>query len=168
MSPLLQLPGRKALSDFRLEKLVSAVCAAVPDVVGIDARFWHFVQVSRPLSTEEQGILARILTYGPRTDDTAQEGDLLLIVPRVGTLSPWSSKATDIARHCGLDAVMRIERGISYKLQTADGLRLDSARRRAIVPLLHDRMTETVLHRYEEAAQLFHGIAPAPLATVDV
>ncbi len=168
MSPLLQLPGRKALSDFRLEKLVSAVCAAVPDVVGIDARFWHFVQVSRPLSTEEQGILARILTYGPRTDDTAQDGDLLLIVPRVGTLSPWSSKATDIARHCGLDAVMRIERGISYKLRTADGLRLDSARRRAIVTLLHDRMTETVLHRYEEAAQLFHGIAPAPLATVDV
>ena len=114
MYPLLSLPGRKALSDFRLDKLLSAIGTAVPAVTGLDARLWHFVHVVRPLHDEEQAILARILTYGPHTEADQQEGDMLLVVPRIGTISPWSSKATDIAHHCGLEAVERIERGIAY------------------------------------------------------
>ena len=168
MFPLLPLPGRKALSDFRLDKLLTGIRTAVPVVAGLDARFWHFVQLVRPPREDEKAVLVRILTYGRHTDEAEQEGDLLLVVPRIGTISPWSTKATDIAHHCGLDAVKRIERGIAYRIRTIDGLRLDSAHRRAIVPALHDRMTETVLHRHEEAAQLFQEISPAPLATVDV
>ncbi len=168
MYPLLSLPGRKALSDFRLDKLLSAIGTAVPAVTGLDARFWHFVHVVRPLHDEEQAILARILTYGPHTEADQQEGDMLLVVPRIGTISPWSTKATDIAHHCGLQAAKRIERGVAYTMTTVDGLRLDSAHRRAITPLLHDRMTETVLHRYEEGAQLFQEFPPVPLATIDV
>jgi phosphoribosylformylglycinamidine synthase len=144
MFPLLPLPGRKALSDFRLDKLLANVRAAVPAVAEIDARFRHFVQVTRPLSLEEEQVMERILTYGPHTHDTARAGDVLLVVPRLGTLSPWSSKATDIAHHCGLDAVKRIERGIAFTLRTADGAPIDVEQRGAVVPLVHDRMTETV------------------------
>ncbi|MBL8539468.1 MAG: phosphoribosylformylglycinamidine synthase, partial [Betaproteobacteria bacterium] len=96
------------------------------------------------------------------------EGDLLLVVPRLGTLSPWSSKATDIARHCGLDAVRRIERGVAYTIVTDAAQPLDAAQRGAIAPFLYDRMTETVLDRFEDAARLFQEVTPAPLATVDV
>ena len=169
MTQLLQLPGRKALSDFRLDQLLSGVRAAVPAVTGIGARFRHFVQASRALSTHEKLVLARILTYGPHADDNGRGGDLLLVVPRLGTLSPWSSKATDIARHCGLEAaVRRIERGVVYMVRTASGTPLDASDLNAIAPLVHDRMTQTVLHRFEDAARLFHEIAPAPLAGVDV
>ncbi len=168
MPQLLQLPGRRALSDFRLAKLLAAVCSAVPTVTHIDARFRHFVKVTRALSSHEKHVLARILTYGPHTDDSAHEGDLLLVVPRLGTLSPWSSKATDIARHCGLDAIRRIERGIAYTIVTARAQPLDAAQRGAVATALCDRMTETVLDRFEDAAQIFHEVAPAPLATVDV
>ena len=168
MSQLLQLPGRKALSDFRLDKLLANVRTAVPAVTNIEARFRHFVQVTRALSGGEADVLERILTYGPHTDDTARAGDLLLVVPRLGTLSPWSSKATDIAHHCGLDAVKRIERGIAFTLRTDHGAPLDAAHCRAIAPLVYDRMTETVLYRDDEVVQLFQEVAPAPLAFIDV
>ncbi len=168
MSSLLPLPGRKALSDFRLDKLLANVRAAVPAVAEIDARFRHFVQLTRSLSFEEEQVIERILTYGPHTHDAARAGDVLLVVPRLGTLSPWSSKATDIAHHCGLDAVKRIERGIAFTLRTADGAPIDVEQRGAVVPLVHDRMTETVLYQDEEVARLFHEVAPAPLAFIDV
>jgi len=168
MSQLLHLPGRKALSDFRLDKLLATIRAAVPAVVAIDAQFSHFVQVVRPLTGDEHTVLTRILTYGPRTNGSVQSGDRLLVVPRLGTLSPWASKATDIAHHCGLDAVKRIERGIVYTLRTGDGSGLGAEQRDAVAPLVHDRMTESVLRGEEEAAQLFREISPAPLAYVDI
>src|SRR5882762_6321619 len=104
---MLQLPGARALSAFRIAKLLTRLATLEPAVRSLDARFIHFVDTARPLEPAEQQILQRLLTYGPRPEGSdgaagsALEGDTLLIVPRVGTISPWSSKATDIAHVCG-------------------------------------------------------------------
>ncbi|MGQ0525041.1 MAG: phosphoribosylformylglycinamidine synthase [Betaproteobacteria bacterium] len=163
MSQLIRLRGRSALSVFRRNKLLQNVSSCIPDV-RLEAEYWHFVMLSGEPSPSERERLERILTYGPRTDPVLSEGTPLLVVPRIGTISPWSSKATDIARHCGLDRVERIERGVAYWF----GATLTSAQKAALAPWIHDRMTETVLERFEEAARLFDHITPQPLATVDI
>ncbi|MBI2510215.1 MAG: phosphoribosylformylglycinamidine synthase, partial [Betaproteobacteria bacterium] len=168
MSQISRLRGRNALPAFRSSKLSQSVTAAVSHVSGIRAELWHFAQLSRALSEPETTRLARILTYGPGAAAVEARGELMLVVPRIGTLSPWSSKATDIARHCGLEAVERIERGTAYWIATRDGKALTAAERAALAPLLHDRMTETVLGAFEDAERLFGHIKPAPLATVDM
>ena len=168
MSQISRLRGRNALSAFRAAKLSQSVIAAVPDVTGIQAEFWHFAQLSRAVSNDETACLERILTYGPEAIAVESRGDLVLVVPRLGTISPWSSKATDIARHCGLKAVERIERGTAYWITTRDGRPLAAAEREALAPLLHDRMTETVLTSLDDAARLFEHIRPVPLAAVDL
>ena len=119
MAELLSLRGRNALSPFRLTKLSSNLAGT--RVSGITADFWHFVALARELSAGERATLERILTYGSRAAAHTDEGELLLVIPRPGTISPWASKATDIAHNCGLDAVARIERGIAYRVATRDG-----------------------------------------------
>ncbi len=168
MSQILRLRGRNTLSAFRSSRLVSSLRSNVPRVTSVHAEFWHFVQLARSLSDEETQRLGRILTYGPADAADAARGELMLVVPRIGTISPWSSKATDIARHCGLEAVHRLERGVAYFIVTANGAVLSSGERAALSPLVHDRMTETVLVAFDEAARLFERFEPRPLATVDI
>src|SRR5262245_13969235 len=110
---MLILPGAPALSAFRLARLAASLRARVAAVVGLDSRYLHFVDLERPLTPDESGVLESLLRYGPAAAPDAAAGTLLLALPRIGTVSPWSSKATDIARVCGLDAVRRIERGIA-------------------------------------------------------
>ncbi|HWI15418.1 MAG TPA: phosphoribosylformylglycinamidine synthase, partial [Burkholderiales bacterium] len=168
MSHLLRLRGRSALSPFRLEKLQHAVDRVLPRA-RISSEFWHFVQAQRPLSDTAHQRLDRLLTYGPRADAVAEDGELLLVVPRLGTISPWSSKATDIARHCGLEAIERIERGVAYRVRLADArARLTPEQRASLLPHIHDRMTETVLASFDDAGRLFHHVAPQPLETVEL
>jgi phosphoribosylformylglycinamidine synthase len=169
MPQLIRLRGRSALSAFRLQKLLQAVSASLPEA-RISAEFWHFASVSRALSEAELKRLERILTYGPATGDIAAEGQLLLVVPRIGTISPWASKATDIARHCGLEAVERIERGIAFRVahKNADSAALTAEHKAALLPLIHDRMTQTVLESFDAVAQLFRHFDPRPLATIDL
>src|SRR5512144_561639 len=107
MPHLLTLHGRRALSPFRIAKL-EAACAAstsAKPISAIAATYWHFVEVERDLAPAERAVLERLLTYGPHDGAEEGSGELLLVVPRPGTVSPWSSKATDIARICGLGAV---------------------------------------------------------------
>ncbi len=163
LRPLLRLKGRSALSAFRLGKLRQSVTSVLPGI-GVRAEFWHFVQTGRALTTAEEARLAQILTYGPRDDSAASEGTLLLVTPRAGTISPWSSKATDIVRHCGLEAVRRIERGTAFWIT---GAPLKAAKP-ALLPLIHDRMTEAVFESFDAADALFEQFEPRPLATVDV
>jgi len=165
---MLQLPGAPALSTFRIAKLLARLATLEPSVRSLDARFIHFVDTARPLEAAERQILERLLTYGPRAP--AQEagslvGDRLLVVPREGTISPWSSKATDIAQVCGLTAVRRIERGIEYRLLDTEPL--GAERLAALAPVLFDRMTEMVLFDSDHAVRLFGHAAPKPLVTVD-
>jgi phosphoribosylformylglycinamidine synthase len=165
---ILRLRGRSALSGFRLSKLSRPAAEAVPGFSGIRAEYWHFVQAARALSGIERERLERVLTYGPADHSGAVGGELMLVVPRMGTVSPWSSKATDIARHCGLEAVQRVERGVAYFVSSRDGAPFSPNDRGALAPLIHDRMTETVLDSFEGAARLFEHFQPRPLAFVDV
>ncbi|HUW25202.1 MAG TPA: phosphoribosylformylglycinamidine synthase [Gallionella sp.] len=164
--------GTAALSAFRLEKLRTALNDAAPGVALTDTRHWYFSALrAAELSKAQAGRLGKVLGLDksagePKQVDTLQR---LLVVPRLGTISPWSSKATDIAQHCGLSAVARIEHGVVYYLSTHDGAPLSKVELAAVLPLLHDRMTETVLTDIAGAAEkLFQHGKPQPLATVDV
>ena len=160
--------GSSALSAFRLEKLRVALSAVAPEVVVIDARHCYFSALQgAKLDKAQAGLLDKVLGLGKMADEPA--GERVLVVPRLGTISPWSTKATDIAQHCGLTGVQRIERGVIYYLATRSGNGLSDAERAAVLPLLHDRMTESVLAGMDGAAEkIFRHGASQPLATVDV
>src|SRR5436309_9315054 len=167
MAELLSLRGRAALSPFRLTKLLKSLSAVHPahSVVGATATFCHFVEISRALADDERDKLDRLLTYGPHGEEIADTGALMLVVPRPGTISPWSSKATDIARNCGLDVIRRIERGIGYRITTRNG-NLDGKDREVLAPFLHDRMTETVFGSLDDARMLFAHVSPRPMTSI--
>jgi phosphoribosylformylglycinamidine synthase len=161
---MLILRGAPALSAFRHGKLLEQLIGKVAAVTGVYAEFAHFVEVEGSLSAEEEQILARLLRYGPSVPVQEPSGSLLLCIPRFGTISPWSSKATDIAHNCGLDKVRRLERGIAYYL----GGELSDSDLQSAAGLLHDRMTQTVLRQLEDAARLFSHATPRPLTAVDI
>ena len=168
MPDVLTLRGRNALSEFRLKKLSQALRSSktLSAITAISARYWHFVALRSPLQPTQRKVLERLLTYGPATTGDADGGELLLVVPRLGTISPWASKATDIARSCGLETVERIERGVAYTVRS--GSPINKARQTALLPLIHDRMTETVLDSLDGAARLFQHVAPQPLAKIEL
>ncbi|MDX5374073.1 MAG: phosphoribosylformylglycinamidine synthase [Pseudomonadaceae bacterium] len=161
---MLILRGAPALSAFRHGKLLSQLTAKVPAVTGLYAEFAHFAEVTGMLDASEEQVLARLLKYGPSVPVQEPAGQLFLTIPRFGTISPWSSKATDIARNCGLAKIERLERGIAYYVSGE----LSDADRQAVASLLHDRMTQLVLGALEEAAGLFSHAQPKPLTAVDV
>ena len=165
---MLTLPGAPALSPFRITKLLSLLRAREPSVTGLTSRFVHFTDAARALEAAEAGILARLLTYGPRVDgvEADEQGELVIVVPRAGTISSWSSKATDIAQVCGLTAVRRIERGIAYRIQATQALGRE--RLTALASVLFDRMTEMVLLEESSAARLFDHHEPKKLARVSI
>jgi phosphoribosylformylglycinamidine synthase len=141
---MLEIPGTPALSAFRIVKLLDRLTAREPAVTSLTARFVHFVDLERALSAAERAVLEQLLTYGPRLREAdAQDGERILVVPRAGTISPWSSKATDILRVCGLESVRRVERGIDYRLRSARAL--EAAELTGLGALLLDRMTEMAL-----------------------
>ncbi|MCG7591132.1 MULTISPECIES: phosphoribosylformylglycinamidine synthase [Halomonadaceae] len=164
---MLELRGAPALSAFRHERLLTVLRDRVPEVEALSAHYVHFIDHHDELDQAAQERLAELLAYGSRerqaTPDDAQR---FLVVPRLGTQSPWSSKATDIAHNCGLSQISRIERGIDYRI----GLRgTPSAEQlETISALLHDRMTENVLADAADASKLFAHHAPAPLGSVDI
>ncbi len=161
---ILTLPGTPALSGFRIDKLLSRLAALDPGITGLSAHFVHFVALDRALTAEERQRLERLLTYGPHAAERTGGGEPLWVVPREGTISPWSSKATDIAHVCGLTGVQRIERGIEYRL--AAGKPLGAGRLARLAPVLLDRMTEMALYGVTEAARLFGHASPKPLKRV--
>ena len=163
---MLRFRGSPALSTFRLEKLLAGLRRQMPAIDAVDAEFVHFVDLLEPLTEVELSILDRLLTYGPQARRLDGGNPTLLVIPRPGTISPWSSKATDIAHNCGLQRIRRIERGIAYYLSA--GAALDSAQLSAIKPLLHDRMTEVVLEPADDPAMLFDQAEPAPLTAIDI
>ena len=161
---MLILSGAPATSDFRLAKLLAAVRERAPAVSRLDSRYVHIVDLARDLDAGERRVLDSLLRYGPTSTASEPSGIRLLVVPRLGTVSPWSSKATDIAHVCGLSAVTRIERGVAWYL--GGDAPLGDAERAAAAAVLHDRMTETVLADIDAAAALFDHSPPRPLASV--
>jgi len=165
MAELLLLPGAPAFSSFRLQELQKRLALVVGEARIVSADHWHFVASHEPPAAAERRQLAALLDERPA--DEAPPGELFLVTPRIGTISPWSSKATDIAHNSGLPWIERIERGIAYRLASPSDA-LTSAERALIAPLLHDRMLETVLDDFAQAGKLFRHFAPAPLRRVDL
>ncbi len=164
---MLHLPGSPALSAFRVRKLLARLRPKLPGLRGIDARYEHFVDLDAPLPPEARATLDRLLDYGARgTPDAMQVALTLLVLPRFGTISPWASKATDIAHDCGLSQVHRIERGVSYRFDLPAAP--DAAARAAAAAAIHDRMTESVVDDSVEAAALFKREAPRALRRVEL
>ena len=163
---MLELRGAPALSPFRSRKLHTRIQDVVPAVEHVYAEFMHFTDLEFPLSESDQAVLDRLLAYGPSVPAEEPDGVLFLVVPRPGTLSPWSSKATDIARNCGLRQIRRIERGIAYYVKANRKLSLEQ--REKIAGLLHDRMTQKVFHEMGGAELLFHTDEPRTLNRVPV
>jgi phosphoribosylformylglycinamidine synthase len=165
---MLHIPGGPALSSFRSEKLLVRAREVVPDLEIIHAEFWHFVDLEQQLDDRDRATLERLLDDGIVSPPVPEAAQLFLVVPRLGTISPWASKATDIAHNCGLERIHRIERGIAYRLRLKDGRAISDHERAALLSLLHDRMTETVLTSADEALALFRSAEPAPLTCVDI
>ncbi len=165
---MLILPGGNALSDFRVSKLLSSLQACVPTVTSISCRFIHFAEADGKLTEKEQAQLDELLNYASGFTETADQSLQLIIIPRPGTISPWSSKATDIIHHCGLEKIKRIERGMRYFLSLSDGSSLDEAETESLESLLHDRMTEIVIGNEKDAVALFRHATPEPLQHVDI
>ncbi len=174
---MLTLRGSSALSPFRLEKLRADLAAAGLPVRAIRAQFVHVVELAAGLSSlpaEQQQVLEKLLTYGPRRELPAVTGLVQVVAPRPGTISPWSSKATDIAHICGLAGVSRIERVVEFVLEIDNSalakplMVLSAAQLATLRGKLHDRMTQVVFDSVDACAALFSHAAPKPMASVPV
>ena len=165
MADILFLRGAPAFSDFRLKGLQQRIQAEVPGACITSAEFWHVVKLNAALDDAGRQQLAALLEE--RAGSEATGGSLMLVTPRIGTISPWSSKATDIAWNCGLAAVERIERVMAYRVAATPGV-LSAAQQTQIAALLHDRMIEAVLGDFAQCAELFRHFAPKPMSSVDL
>jgi phosphoribosylformylglycinamidine synthase len=168
---LTQFEGGNALSSFRAQQLLTDLVAIHPKITGVSARFVHLVATESTPVPALQERLSALLTYGDPYEG-ADEGLAFVVTPRMGTISPWASKATDIARNCGLD-VFRVERITEYRVELKSGLlggkpELTSEQTAQIAALLHDRMTESVFATRAEAEKLFSALQAAPMEFVDV
>ena len=166
--------GGNALSDFRAAALLARLQAVEPGITALSARHVHWVSSAGPLADVEK--VAALLTYGEPFTDSYAAGSgtapgaptaVVIVGPRLGTVSPWASKATDIAHNCGFE-LLRVERTTEFTLHGAGLDRLTESEWLACADLLHDRMTESALRRREDAAHLFDERDPEPLEHVDV
>ncbi len=168
-----RLPGSAALSAFRLSRLLERLREVDDRIAEVDARFFHLVWAQTELGADEQRRLDALLDDGDRPAGAPRDGRFIYVVPRLGTVSPWASKATDIAHNCGLAQVQRIERGIEYRLIGRRGLLgggrlLDDAALERMAPLLHDRMTESALTGEPQPERLFASLPGKPMIHVPV
>ncbi|HFC8457131.1 TPA: phosphoribosylformylglycinamidine synthase [Neisseria subflava] len=166
MSVVLPLRGVTALSDFRVEKLFQKAAALGLPEVKLSSEFWYFVGSKKALDAATvEKLQALLAAQSVEQTPKAREGlHLFLVTPRLGTISPWASKATNIAENCGLEGIERIERGMAVWLEGA----LTNGQKQQWAALLHDCMTESVLTDIDAAAQLFHHIQSETFSSVDV
>jgi len=163
---MLKISGTSALSKFRIQKLVADLQAVDPAISAVSAVYTHFVETNAPLSTEHSTILHKLLDYGSALDNHEQPSkQVFWVAPRSGTISPWSSKATEIAQRCGLNTVARLERGVEYNVYSSAMISEDNIQK--IHALVHDRMTQSIVIDIE-SAELFAHHEPKPLETVAI
>jgi len=176
---MLILPGSNALSAFRSQRLLTQLQNAVPAVAAVQARYVHFIDAAAELSADDAQRLNGLLTYGEpaHAENASGHVEEFVVIPRFGTISPWASKATDIVHNCGMAHIKRVERGIAYRVELKSGIlgssigapkKLSAEEVQAVVALIHDRMTESVLRHADQAKDLFRELEARPLETVDV
>ncbi|MEM8499330.1 MAG: phosphoribosylformylglycinamidine synthase [Pseudomonadota bacterium] len=162
------LRGTPSLSAFRRAKLLHKLQQILPSITDVYAEYVHFAELDSAgteLSAQQRAALEQLLYYGPKQSVETPQGELFVVLPRFGTISPWSSKASDIVRNCGLDSVKRVERGVAY---TVSGPSFDEAQYQRVGAELHDRMVETLTTSYEAAIGLFEHHSPTEMQRVDV
>ncbi len=162
---MLKILGTSSLSDYRLNQLLANLKELDTSIHTVSARFVHFIDSDKELTEQEAEMLNRLLSYGYANPEAELQGEIFLVVPRPGTISPWSSKATEIAERCGLTSVKRIERGVEYVVECSHDLTDDVNNK--ISELIHDRMIQTVFKK-EDTFDLFVQHEPQPLLSVSV
>jgi phosphoribosylformylglycinamidine synthase len=165
---MLILPGANALSDFRVNKLLSALQSCVPAISSVDSYYVHFSETSTDLDQNETRQLKGLLSYGAETINNPLNSFKIIVIPRPGTISPWSSKASDIAHNSGLDKIIRLERGRVYSFKLNDSDTLNEEQITLLKPHIHDRMTEILISNENDASALFAMTEPAELNQVDI
>jgi phosphoribosylformylglycinamidine synthase len=165
---MLQLIGRSAFSVFRLNKLLASIQADVDGVEAIRSEYRYFIEVEgeSDLSSTEQSVLETLLEAGIKKSVAASDEKFFLVTPRPGTISPWSSKATDIAHNSGIANILRIERGIAFFVKTNSSFTVENWK--IVSQLLHDRMIEVVFESNDEVDRLFIHGQSRPLVSVDI
>ena len=168
------MEGGNALSEFRIQQLLPKLQVHCPEIKGLTGQYLHLVASPEPLDSAQKDVLSQLLTYGEPfvspTGADAQACISIFVSPRLGTVSPWASKATDIAHNCGLK-LKRIERLLVYSLQFKNAKMANAVAaeiRLKLLDVLHDRMTESVLAQREEALALFTELQAQQLLHVDV
>jgi phosphoribosylformylglycinamidine synthase len=166
---MLILRGSSALSSFRQDKLLAQFAALGIGVSSVQAQYVHFVDLKSELNEADMSVLSQLLSYGPNTEHIDDSGYFVLVTPRPGTISPWASKATDIAKNSGLSQIHRIERGIAYYIKFSDKtVNFAVSDLAAIAAPLHDRMTQAIFTQLENAQQLFVQTDAKPFSSVPI
>ncbi len=164
---VLTLPGHSALSAFRREKLLAQLSQRAPEVSGLSARYLYILHCNSDLDERQRQTLKRILDVGPEAESLGHASQIsILVTPRPGTISPWSSKATDIIHNCGLNGVLRVERATRWLFALKNGLEPDARWIQGVAPLIHDRMTQALLTGLDQAEMLFRHDQPGALASI--
>lgn len=154
--------GIDALSAFRQKQLLHQLQNLDGRITNVAAEYIHFVNVNKKLNASDEVTLKKLLSYGsPFTGTTSKQ--TIVVIPRVGTISPWSSKATDIAHNSGLTTVERIERGVAYYLTGRGEIDLEP-----LSSLLHDKMVETVIYDTADAVILFKETKPETFEAINI
>lgn len=166
LSEVICIDGQRALSDFRIKKLNQTLGIIDPDIVITDAAFRYYIQLNGPLDQENTVRLSALLLSNEPVVSRNNQSQQIIVVPRIGTISSWSSKATDITRACGISAVTRMERGVCFAYEARGSISLDQIKE--IERVLHDRMTESILYEDMKLESLFSKYAPQPLARIDL
>ena len=167
IASLSHLRGRSALSPFRAQRLQRELARELPGLRSIDAEYLYFIERRDALAQSEESLLARLLD-ALRESAPAAGGYSFIVVPRPGTISPWSSKASDIIHNCGLHKVSRVERGVQWTLQMDVGDATESRLRAVLAPWVHDRMTQAIIANTEMASALFDHATARVLQSIDM
>ncbi len=161
------ISGSQVFSAFRHAKLLNQLKKCAPEISGLHATYYHFVELEKPLSELQTQRLHSLLEYSESPQINSAQTNELWVIPRIGTISPWSSKATEIIQRCGLDVILRVERGICYQIECKSGYQLKLDNYPQLTNLLHDRMTQSVVNK-NDLDQIYQHSKPAPLVEIPV
>ena len=160
---IIHIAGGPAYSKFRKEKLLEKLQTVNPQIKDIHSEYLHIVWCEKKIAASEKDTLEKILHYGPKAQVLDFKDNSIITIPRPGTISPWASRATDIANHCGLYDIKRIERAVAVYIELKNGALLSEDQKKVLALYLHDRMTEVSIFNLDDAKVLFSHLAPKPI-----
>ena len=160
---IIHIAGGSAFSKFRKEKLLGKLQTVNPQIKDIHSEYLHLVWCEKKINASEKDTLEKILHYGPKAQALDFKKNSIIAIPRPGTISPWASRATDIANHCGLHDVKRIERAIAIYIELKDETLLSEDQKKVLALYLYDRMTEVSIFNLDDAKAIFTHLAPKPI-----